>query len=82
MITSLLVAVIVTPALSMSLLSNASLKRESPIVRGLQRFYNGLLARTVHSPYVALIVAAVFIVGRPDGAAIPRRVIAAFFKAE
>jgi Cu/Ag efflux pump CusA len=61
-ISSLLVALIVTPALSVSLLSEASLKRESPIARGLGRFYHGLLARTVRSPYAALIVAAIVIV--------------------
>jgi Cu/Ag efflux pump CusA len=62
MITSLLVALIVTPALSLSLLSNASLKRESPITKGLQGVYNGLLSLTVKRAYLALIVAAVFIV--------------------
>ncbi len=62
MIASLLVALIVTPALSLSLLTNASLQRQSPIAQGLRRFYNGLLARTVQAPYLALIVAAVFIV--------------------
>ncbi len=62
MIASLLVALIVTPTLSVSLLSNASLKRESPIVKGLQGFYNRLLALSVKRAYLALIVAAVFIV--------------------
>jgi Cu/Ag efflux pump CusA len=61
MISSLLVALIVTPALCMSLLSIESQRRDSPIVQGLHRFYNKLLARTVRSPYVALIVAGVFI---------------------
>ena len=59
---SLLVALVVTPALSVSLLSGASLRRESPIATGLQRFYSGLLARTVKAPYVALVVAGVLIV--------------------
>lgn len=62
MLASLLVALIVTPALSVILLSGASLQRESSISRGLQSFYNGILARTVKSPYVALIIAGVFIV--------------------
>ncbi len=61
MIASLLVALIVTPALSATVLSGASLHRESALSRGLQGFYNGLLARTVKSPYVALIIAGVFI---------------------
>lgn len=62
MVASLLVALIVTPALSVSLLSSASLRRESPITGGLQRLYSRLLARSVHSPYVALTVAGVIIV--------------------
>ncbi len=62
MIASLLVALIITPALSLSLLSNASLRRESPITKGLRGIYNGLLTRTVGSSTIAIIVAAVFIV--------------------
>jgi CzcA family heavy metal efflux pump len=61
-IASLLVALIVTPALAVSLLSSASLKRESPIARGLANFYHGIVKRTVRSPIVALIVAGIFIV--------------------
>lgn len=57
------VALTITPALSLILLSNAPLeRRQSPLVRGLQRAYSGILARTVHAPYLALIVAALFIV--------------------
>jgi CzcA family heavy metal efflux pump len=60
---SMAVALIVTPALSLTLLANAPLeRRESPLVRGLQRVYQGILARTVHAGYLALIVAAVIIV--------------------
>lgn len=62
MIASLLVALIVTPALSVTLLSGASMQRESSVSRGLQGFYNGLLASIVKSPIVALIIAGVFIV--------------------
>lgn len=61
-VASLLVALIVTPSLCVVLLSNTSLQRESPITKGLQRFYDGLLARTVRSSTVMIIVAAVFIV--------------------
>ncbi len=62
-LSSLVVALLVTPALSLILLSNAPLERhQSPIVRGLQSVYSGILARTVHAPYLALIVAAVLIV--------------------
>ena len=61
-IASLLVALIVTPALAYSLLSDASLKRQSPIARGLANFYHGIVKRTVRSPIAALTVAGVFIV--------------------
>jgi CzcA family heavy metal efflux pump len=60
---SMLVALIVTPALSLTLLANAPLeRREPPLVRALQRVYHGLLARTVHASYLALIIAAAVIV--------------------
>jgi CzcA family heavy metal efflux pump len=62
LLTSLAVALILTPALSLTLLANAPLeRRESPLVRGLQAVYNGILARTVHAAYPALIVAIVII---------------------
>jgi CzcA family heavy metal efflux pump len=62
-LSSLVVALLVTPALSLILMSNAPLERhQSPLVRGLQRAYNGILARTVQAPYLALIVAAVLVV--------------------
>ncbi|MBI1878886.1 MAG: efflux RND transporter permease subunit, partial [Chloroflexi bacterium] len=60
---SMLVALTITPALSLTLLANAPLeRRESPLVRGLQSVYNGILARTVQAPYLALISAGVIIV--------------------
>ncbi len=62
---SMLVALLVTPALSLTLLANAPGRGESPLVRGLQGVYNGILAPAMHSssaPTVALIVAAVLIV--------------------
>jgi CzcA family heavy metal efflux pump len=63
LLASLAVTLIVTPALSLTLLANAPLgPRESPLVQGLQRAYNGALARAIHTPYLALIVVAVFIV--------------------
>ena len=62
-LTSLAVALIVTPALSMLLLSNAPLdRRESPLVRGLQRAYTEILAQVVRVPSLALITAGVIIV--------------------
>jgi Cu/Ag efflux pump CusA len=60
LLTSLAVALIVTPAMSLTLLADAPLgPRESPLVRGLQGLYNGLLSLTVRAGYPALIVALV-----------------------
>ncbi len=61
-VASLLTALIVTPALSVSLITTESLRRQSPIATGLQRLYRGLLGGIVRSPIVAIIVAAAFIV--------------------
>jgi CzcA family heavy metal efflux pump len=61
-LTSIVVALIVTPALSLALLGDAPLSpRESPLVRGLQGVYNGILSLTVHAGFLALIVAIVLI---------------------
>jgi CzcA family heavy metal efflux pump len=63
LVISIVVALIVTPALSLVLLANASLGRgESPLVKGLQSLYQGILARTIHAPSMALIIAAIIIV--------------------
>jgi CzcA family heavy metal efflux pump len=63
LLTSIAVALIVTPALSLALLADAPLSpRESPLVRGLQGVYNGILSLTIRAPYMALIVAGVIIV--------------------
>jgi CzcA family heavy metal efflux pump len=55
---SLLVALTITPALSLILLSRVSLeRRDAPLVRWLKRGYGSLLARVVHRPrwaYVAV----------------------------
>ena len=62
LLTSIAVALVVTPALSLTLLANAPLgRREPPLVRGLQRVYNGILASTIQAPYLALIIAGVVI---------------------
>ncbi|HSV66533.1 MAG TPA: efflux RND transporter permease subunit [Mycobacteriales bacterium] len=57
---SMLVALTVTPALALILLSRSQLeRRESPLVRWLQRGYTGLLGRIVSRPsraYVTVIV--------------------------
>jgi Cu/Ag efflux pump CusA len=60
-LTSILVALIVTPALSLSLLANAPGRGESPLVQGLQGIYNGILSMTVRAGFPALIVAIVII---------------------
>jgi CzcA family heavy metal efflux pump len=62
---SLVVALTVTPALSLIMLSRAPLtRRESPIVRGLQRAYTAFLTRVVHRPLAAFAtVGFVMIVG-------------------
>lgn len=62
MISSLLVALIVTPALSVSLLSSGSTRRESPITNRMKRIYSNILARTVQSSRAAVIVAGVLLV--------------------
>jgi CzcA family heavy metal efflux pump len=59
---SLLVAMTVTPALALLLLHKAPLqRRESPLVRWLQRGYTGLLARVVQRPRWAYATVALFI---------------------
>jgi CzcA family heavy metal efflux pump len=59
---SLLVALTVTPALALLLLNKAPLeRRESPLVRWLQRGYTGLLARVVQRPRWAYATVALFI---------------------
>lgn len=61
-LTSFVVALIVTPALSLALLGDAPLgPRESPVVRGLQGIYNGMLAPVIRAPYAVLALAIVII---------------------
>lgn len=64
-VTSLFVALIVTPALSLILLANAPVGRwESPLVNAFKRIYTSILKRTIHSPTRALIVAgAIVLIG-------------------
>jgi CzcA family heavy metal efflux pump len=59
---SMLVALTVTPALSLILLHRASLeRRQSPLVRWLQRGYVAVLARIIRSPRPALAAVAVIV---------------------
>jgi CzcA family heavy metal efflux pump len=62
---SLLVALTITPALSLILLSRAQLeRRDAPLVRWLKRGYLGLLSRVVYRPRVAyLAVGLTFVAG-------------------
>ncbi|MER3437093.1 MAG: hypothetical protein C4346_05550 [Chloroflexota bacterium] len=65
-VASLAVALTVTPALNLLLLSKAPLgRRESPLVRWLQREYMGLLSRFAGRPRWALGVVGVLVVAGP-----------------
>jgi CzcA family heavy metal efflux pump len=56
---SLVVALTVTPALSLILLRNVPLeRRDPPLTRWLQRAYTAVLARIIHSPRPALAATA------------------------
>lgn len=60
LLVSLLVALIATPALSMILMAGAPLeRRESPVAKRLQAAYQGILARNVHAPNRAIVIAGV-----------------------
>lgn len=64
LLASMLVALTVTPALSLILLSNGHLQhRESPLVSWLQRGYSGILKRVLPAAYPTLIVTGVLILG-------------------
>ncbi|NQW04930.1 MAG: efflux RND transporter permease subunit [Acidobacteria bacterium] len=60
---SLLVALIITPALSLLLLPSAIHEREAPLVRGLKARYRGLLPRLIAAPKLALAIIAVSLIG-------------------
>lgn len=52
---SMLVALTVTPAMSLLLLSRSSLREKSPLVHWLHRHYEGLLSRLISKPRTAYI---------------------------
>jgi len=59
---SVAVALIVTPAISLLLLEKEPMnQRESPLMVRLKRSYNGTLARVIHAPYFAPVLAGVII---------------------
>jgi CzcA family heavy metal efflux pump len=59
---ALAVALVITPALSVILLSNALEDHESPLVARLQGAYGRLLARTVFRPVLAYLAVIVLVV--------------------
>ncbi|RPI99858.1 MAG: efflux RND transporter permease subunit, partial [Chloroflexi bacterium] len=62
-LTSLAVALMVTPALSLILFPDGSPgRRESPIIPALQRAYNAALTRIARYPYAALVVVVVALI--------------------
>ena len=63
LLASMVVALTVTPALCLLLLRNAPLeRRESPLLRWLQRGYEGLLGRIIRSPGPAFLTAGALVV--------------------
>jgi CzcA family heavy metal efflux pump len=63
-LTSMVVALTVTPALALILLRNARLdRRDAPLVRGLKRGYEALLARVIARPSAVFAGAAVLLAG-------------------
>jgi Cu/Ag efflux pump CusA len=60
LVISMVVALAVTPVLSLMLLSNAPLKRsESPLLRFLHRVYDGFFAWIIHRPRTAFVAVCV-----------------------
>jgi len=60
--TSMVVALTVTPALTVLLLANASPQREAPLARWLRNRYENVLARIVHRPRAAYVVTGALVV--------------------
>jgi len=59
---SMVIALTVTPALALMLLGTAAIeRRESPLVRWLQRRYEVLLARIIRTPRPAYVTVAVIV---------------------
>ena len=68
---SMVVALTVTPAMSLILLSNAPLKgQDPPLVRVLHRVYGAVLAPIIRRPYTAFV--AVIVIVLAGGAALPQ----------
>jgi Cu/Ag efflux pump CusA len=81
---SFVVALLITPAMSLIFLRKAPLERsQSPIIRGLQRMYNGTVQRIVQAPTMMLVAAVCCRPHRagPRRAALPRQDFAAFIQA-
>jgi CzcA family heavy metal efflux pump len=56
---AMVVSLTLTPSLGMLLLSSASAERESPVIRWLQRRFDGSFSRTIRNPRAGYAVAAV-----------------------
>ena len=62
LLASMVIALTVTPALSLILLDKAPLeRRESPLLRWLQRGYSSVLSRIVRSPLSAYLTVGIFV---------------------
>jgi len=61
LLASMVVALTVTPALALLLLSGRSTERESPFVKWLQNAYTGMLKRIVPNPGIAYATVAVIL---------------------
>ena len=61
LLASMVVALTVTPALALLLLSGRSIERESPFVKWLQNAYTGMLKRIVPNPGIAYATVAVIL---------------------
>ncbi len=77
LVTSLLVAITITPALSLLLLSGERLRRDPPLARWLRRGYDHIVAPVVRTPvpaFAAIAVAlagVIFVVPRLDKSLLP-----------
>ena len=62
LLASMVVALTITPALCMLLLPKAPLeRRESPLLRWLQRHYHAMLGRIIHTPYPAFATVTIIV---------------------
>lgn len=78
---SMVIALTLTPALSLLLLSNESAERgKSPLVRRLQHGYEGVLSRVVSSPLPAFVAVGALVVAAAAAAPFLRQSLLPTFK--